>query len=106
MSSNTNPLNEGIRAGPQHHLHSDNEPLPGSKGGATTIDYTPETIDETRLPPSEEGNTQDLTYHTHHHRHRGTKALYLAVTCTDRTTLLRQFKSAAAKRRWHEARYD
>ena len=95
MSSNTNPLSEEIRAGPQHHLHSDNEPLPGSKGGATTVDYTPETIDETRLPPSEEGTTQDLTYH---HRHRGTKDIYLAVTCADCTTLLRQFKYAAAKR--------
>lgn len=64
MSSN---VNESMHTGPQHHLHSDNEPLPGSKGGAATVDYTPETINQTRLPPSEEGTTQNLTPHTETH---------------------------------------
>jgi len=52
---------------PQHHLHSANEPLPGSKSGVTTADYAPasETMNQSRLTPSEEGNAQvsGLTSH-------------------------------------------
>ena len=55
----------------QHHVHRDDEPLPGAKGGQPAVDYSPETIDHTKLPISEEGNTQDFTSHTKaHHNER------------------------------------
>ncbi|KIM41947.1 hypothetical protein M413DRAFT_445146, partial [Hebeloma cylindrosporum] len=47
-----------------HHVHNPNEPLPGSRGAAPTVDYSPETIARTTLPPSEVGDTQD--FHPHH----------------------------------------
>lgn len=46
-----------------HHVHSDNEPLPGARGAAPAVDYTPETIEHAKLPPSEVGNTQDFAPH-------------------------------------------
>lgn len=46
-----------------HHVHSENEPLPGARGAAPAVDYTPETIQHIKLPPSEEGDTQNFTQH-------------------------------------------
>jgi len=53
--------NEPIDLTVKHHVHRDDEPLPGARGGAHTVDYTPDVIDHTKLPPSEEGDTQDLS---------------------------------------------
>ncbi|KAH9476820.1 hypothetical protein JR316_0010735 [Psilocybe cubensis] len=51
-----------------HHVHSDNEPLPGARGAAPAVDYTPDTIEHARLPPSEVGNTQDFAPHPQPHQ--------------------------------------
>ncbi|KAF8904768.1 hypothetical protein CPB84DRAFT_1772778 [Gymnopilus junonius] len=54
-----------------HHVHRQDEPLPGAKGGDPTVDYSPDTMEHVKLPITEEGNTQDLTpHHPHlHHPH-------------------------------------
>ncbi|KAF8153988.1 hypothetical protein B0H34DRAFT_719922 [Crassisporium funariophilum] len=76
MQSSTNPIHQEFNSGPHHHIHGDSEPIPGARGAAPTVDYTPETIERTRLPPSEEGNTQDFapradlhSGHTHGNTH-------------------------------------
>lgn len=36
--------NQEIDAKPTHHVHSENEPLPGAKGGSATVDYSADTL--------------------------------------------------------------
>ncbi|KAF9546734.1 hypothetical protein CPC08DRAFT_374989 [Agrocybe pediades] len=61
-------INEPIDLTVKHHVHRDNEPLPGAKGGAQPVDYNPEVIEHTKLPPSEEGDTQDFSRRERHHQ--------------------------------------
>ncbi|CAK5271857.1 unnamed protein product [Mycena citricolor] len=35
---------------PEHHVHKDSDPLPGARGAAPAVDYSPETME--RLPSS------------------------------------------------------
>lgn len=59
----------------QHHVHRDDEPLPGAKGAEPTVDYSPDTMERVKLPISEEGNTQDFSSHTKaHHQEPSTQA--------------------------------
>lgn len=41
-----------------HHVHRDNEPLPGAKGGAKTFDYSPENIENADNLPTGSGQSQ------------------------------------------------
>lgn len=43
-----------------HHIHRENEPLPGARGAASTVDYSPDNIEHSRLPPSEVGDSQNF----------------------------------------------
>ncbi|KAF8970562.1 hypothetical protein BDZ97DRAFT_1914462 [Flammula alnicola] len=68
----TNPIsNQAMDASLSHHVHSDEELLPGSRGAAPTVDYSPDTIEHATLPPSEVGETQNFQPHegAHHHTH-------------------------------------
>ena len=66
----SNPIsNEPLEGSIGHHVHNPNEPLPGAKGAAPAVDYSPDTITHAKLPPTEVGDTQDLKPHhsgTHH----------------------------------------
>ena len=64
MSSLTNE----ISSGPAHHVHRDDEPLPGARGAAPAVDYSVDTMEHTRLPPSEEGETQNFHPQSHGQR--------------------------------------
>lgn len=50
-----------------HHVHRENEPLPGSKGSAPTFDYSPDAIESANIPPSELGTTPDTQSRFDHH---------------------------------------
>ncbi|KAF8968734.1 hypothetical protein BDZ97DRAFT_1755032 [Flammula alnicola] len=68
----TNPIsNQAMDTSLGHHVHSDEELLPGSRGAAPTVDYSPDAIEHAKLPPSEEGETQNFQPHegAHHHTH-------------------------------------
>ena len=45
-----------IDAKPTHHIHSEDEPLPGPKGGLATADYSADTLDPI-ADPSEQSDT-------------------------------------------------
>ncbi|CAA7262645.1 unnamed protein product [Cyclocybe aegerita] len=62
--SNTN-ITEELRTGPHHHVHRENEPLPGATGGAPTFDYSPETIDHATLPPAPAEGVHPPQHGTH-----------------------------------------
>jgi hypothetical protein len=89
--SNPTP-NETLEGAMGHHVHNPDDPLPGGKGAAHTVDYSPDTITHAKLPPSEVGDTQDFQPHHGgtHHQHspqRYPKHTEAGVRCGNDTTL-------------------
>ncbi|KAJ3514944.1 hypothetical protein NLJ89_g2066 [Agrocybe chaxingu] len=75
----TTNITEELRTGPHHHVHRENEPLPGATGGAPTFDYSPETIDHTTLPPvPAEGPHRTIP--SHHSTHKPSPTTYLGTS--------------------------
>ncbi|KAF9478596.1 hypothetical protein BDN70DRAFT_39025 [Pholiota conissans] len=71
----SNPISHLPQSPVSHHVHRDDEPLPGARGAAPTVDYSPNAIQQAVLPPSEVGETQNFhppgsphhdTTHPHH----------------------------------------
>ncbi|KJA22139.1 hypothetical protein HYPSUDRAFT_41277 [Hypholoma sublateritium FD-334 SS-4] len=48
-----------------HHVHRENESLPGAAGSAPTFDYSPDTIAQAHIPNSELGYTPPSHPHAH-----------------------------------------
>ena len=47
MAFTSQPLTDNLTTRPDHHIHSSNDPLPGSRGGVPTVDYSAATIERT-----------------------------------------------------------
>ncbi|KAF8182942.1 hypothetical protein BJ912DRAFT_928354 [Pholiota molesta] len=52
-----------------HHVHREDEPLPGAQGGASSVDYSSNAMRNAVLPPFEVGDTQDFHPAGSHHHH-------------------------------------
>lgn len=59
---------DSIPPRPEHHLHNTNERLPGAQGAASTVDYSPETIEHLPASVLKDDSTQhDAHSTTPHH---------------------------------------
>lgn len=57
---------------PMHHVHTDSEPLPGARGGATAVDYSADNIEHTGTQNFNIVNTTGPDHHDQHREHHDT----------------------------------
>lgn len=55
---------------PEHHIHASSQPLPGARGGDTTTDYSPETIERITTAAFDDPNLSNMPSTREHYNDR------------------------------------